>query len=58
MISSKMNEDSLLEAIVFNEVMTELKRDRMWKFEFFFMRRVAKNFGFWLYMLGKDLEDL
>jgi len=58
MISSEMSRDGLLEAVVFNEVMKELKRDRMWKFEFFFMERVAKNFGFWFLLLGNDLEDL
>ena len=53
-----MTKDSLLEAIVFDEVMKELKLDRMWKFEFFFMKRVAKNFGFWSYVTGNDWEDL
>ena len=58
MISNKMTKDSLLEEIVFDEVMKELKLDRMWKFEFFFMKRVAKNFGFWSYVTGNDWEDL
>ncbi len=56
MISSKMNRDSLLEAVVFNEVMKEIKRDRMRPLEF--IKGVAKNFGFWFHMVGNDLEDL
>tara|TARA_B100000900_G_C20132221_1_gene534480 strand:+ start:186 stop:362 length:177 start_codon:yes stop_codon:yes gene_type:complete len=58
MISSEMKRNSLFEAVVFNETMKVLKKDRMWKFEFFFMESVAKNFGFWFIMLGNDWEDL
>ena len=56
MISSEMSRDGLLEAVVFNEVMKEIKRDRMGPLEF--IKGVAKNFGFWFLLLGNDLEDL
>ena len=59
MISSKINEDSLLEAIIFNEVVQRMKLNGEdgtgWKYGYWFIKRVARNLNFWLYLLGKDL---
>ena len=60
MISSKMFENELFETIVFNEVTGRMKwnvEDETNVYGYFFLKRVASNFGFWLDMLGRDLEE-
>ena len=49
MISSKINEDSLLEAIIFSEAVKRMKlngEDGTWDYGYFFIKRVARLFQF------------